>query len=305
MATNKQFLLINEHRLLGLLLFSLLAATHLGDSKTITQSFLIIHFGFFLLWQPVLSKQASFNTKQLVILIALVFTFIYWFNPWLNVFWTLSLLTLLTGRIFARGLARAAYGLAVITLFFELILNTTPELFQLTALSSSLQAPFSTIILLLPLILLFIPVTDTTTKQIDFIHGFLVVLLAIFLCLSSVLISLTTKQAYIESLAISIIILSLFLLFTAILWTPRAGFSGLAQIWEKYLLNIGGPFEQWVTHVSTLEENMSLRPANFLSASLRYLTQQHWVCGVSWRTKSDSGFSGEKLPIRVFANVKN
>jgi len=299
MATNKQFLLINEHRLLGLLIFSLLAATHLGDSKTITQSFLIIHFGFFLLWQPVLSKQASFDTKQLVILIALVFTFIYWFNPWLNVFWTLSLLTLLTGRIFARGLARAAYGLAVITLFFELILNTTPGLFQLTALSSSLQAPFSTIILLLPLILLFIPVTDTTTKQIDFIHGFLVVLLAIFLCMSSVLISLTTQQAYIESLAISIIILSLFLLFSAILWTPRAGFSGLAQIWEKYLLNIGGPFEQWITHVSTLEENMSLRPANFLSASLRYLTQQHWVCGVSWRTKSDSGISGEKSSHRV------
>lgn len=302
MSTNKQLLQHNEHRLLGLMLFSLLAAIHLGDSDTIAQSFLIVHFGFFLLWQPVLSKQSSFNGKQLSILIVLLFAFIYWFNPWLNVFWSLLLLTLLTGRIFARGLARAAYGLAVIALFIELILNTTPELFQLTALSSSLQQPFSTTLLLLPLLLLFIPVKDTTTKQVDFIRGFLVVLLVIFLCMSSVLISLTTQQPYIESLVISIIILSLFLLFTAVLWTPRAGFTGLAQVWEKYLLNIGGPFEQWITHVSTLEANISLRPANFLSASLRYLMQQHWVCGISWSTTSDDGTIGEKSQYQVSVN---
>lgn len=302
MSTNKQLLLKNEHRLLGLMLFSLLAATHLGDSSTITHSLLIVHFGFFLLWQPILSTQESFSSKHLIVLIALIFTFIYWFNPWMNVFWSLLLLTLLTGRIFARGLARAAYGIAVLTLFFELTLNTAPGLFQLTALSSSLQSPFSTTLLLLPILLLFIPVTDTATKQVDFIRGFLVVLLIIFLCMSSVLISLTTQQPYIESLAISVIILSLFLLFAAFLWTPRAGVTGLAQIWEKYLLNIGGPFEQWITHVSTLEANICLRPANFLSASLRYLMLQHWVCGVCWLTNSDSGVIGEESPYQVSVN---
>ena len=91
----------------------------------------------------------------------------------------------------------------------------------------------------------------------------------------------------------------MFLLITALLWTPRAGFSGLAQIWEKYLLNIGGPFEQWITHVSTLESNSSLRPANFLSASVRYLMQQHWICGVSWQADNKEGFEGERSPHKV------
>ena len=299
MATNKSFLLNNEHRLLGLILFSLLAASHLGDSDTIAQSFLIVHFGFFLLWQPVVNPQSSFSAKQILVIFLIIFTFIYWFNPWLNAFWALLLLTLLTGRIFARGLARAAYGLAVIVLFLELVLITTPELFQLVAISSSLQSYVSTVLLVLPLILLFIPASSVASDQVDFIRGFLIVLLVIFLCMSSVLISFTTQQAYIESLAISVMILSLFLLLTAFLWAPRAGFSGLAQLLEKYVLNIGGPFEEWFTHVSSLEANTGLRPKNFLSASLRYLMQQHWISGVSWQTENDSGSVGETTSHQV------
>jgi len=292
MPANNQFLLNNEHRLLGLILFSLLAATHVGDGGTITQSFLIVHFGFFLLWQPVVKQQASFSTRQIVILFLLIFAFIYWFNPWLNAFWTLLLLTLLTGRIFARGLARVAYGLAVIVLFLELVLITTPALFQLSAITSSLQTPFSVFILTLPLVLLFFPATGVASNQVDFIRGFLIVLLVIFLCMSSVLISLTTQQRYIESLAMSVIILSLFLLLTAFLWAPRAGFTGLAKLLEKYVLNIGGPFEEWFSHISTLEANTGLRPENFLTACLRYLMQQHWICGVSWQASTDSGMEG-------------
>ena len=227
MATSKHFLANNEHRLLGLMLFSLLAAIHLGDNDTIALSFLIVHFGFFLLWQPVVKKQSTFNTKQLIVLSVLILAFIYWFNPWLNVFWSLLLLTLLTGRIFARGLARAAYGLAVIVLFLELVLVTTPALFHLAAISSLLQPSFNMFLILLPLILLFIPSSTTSSKQIDFIRGFLVVLLVIFLCMSSALISLSIKQAYIESLAISIIILSLFLLLTAF-FTTNSFFMGAA-----------------------------------------------------------------------------
>jgi signal transduction histidine kinase len=302
MPKHSQLLLKNEHRLLGLMLFSLLAAVYQDDNSTIALSFLIVHFGVFLLWQPVVKKQATFNTRQLIILSTLIFAFIYWFNPWLNAFWTLLLLTLLTGRIFARGLSRAAYGFAVIILFLELILITTPELFQLAALSSSIQSTFSMGLIILPLSLLFIPVTDTTSKQIDFIRGFFVVLLVIFLCMSSVLISLTAHQPYIESLAISVFILSLFLLLTAILWTPRGGFAGLARLWEKYILDIGGPFEEWITHVSTLETNTSLRAENFLAASLHYLMQQHWICGVYWQTETDDGFEGNKSSYQVSIN---
>ncbi len=294
MSENINTLLKNEHRLLGLMIFSLLAAVHLGNNDAIAKSFLIVHFGLFLLWQPVVKQQSAFSVKQILLLLLLISAFTYLFNPWLYTLWSLLLLTLLTGHIFARGLARAAYALAVIVLFLELTLNTTPNLFSLTALQSSLKTPFDTFLLATPLLLLFFPVTSTVSKQVDFVRGLLIVLLIVFICMSSSLINLTTQQTYIESLAISIIILSLFLLLTAFLWTPRAGFSGFAQLWEKYLLNIGGPFEQWITHVSTLEANTSLSPEKFLSASLRYLMQQHWVCGVSWQVGNEKGIEGEE-----------
>ncbi len=302
MATNINLLLNNEHRLLGLMIFCLLAATHLGNGSTITQSFLIVHFGIFLLWQPIVKQQLSFNLKQLIILLVLIFAFIYWFNPWLNAFWSLLLLTLLTGRIFARGIARFIYGLAVITLFLDLILLSIPELFKLAALPSSLHSIFSLIILLLPLTILFIPARKEVSNQLDFLRGFLVVILIIFLCMSSVLISLTAQQPYIESLATSVIILSVFLLTTAFLWTPRGGFRGLAQLWENYILNIGGPFEQWFTHVSTLEANAGLLPTHFLSTASRYLMQQHWVSGVRWSTQSETSFEGDETTYLVDIN---
>lgn len=304
MISIKHFLLDHEHRLLGLMLFSLLAAIHIGNTDTIAKSFLIVHFGFFLLWQPVVKQQATFTLKQLIIVVLLTSAYIYFFNPWLNAFWSLLLLTLLTGRIFARGLARATYGFAVIILFLEIILITTPTLFKLSALTPSLQSIVSTIITFSPLLLLFIPTKDTTSKQVDFIRGFLIVLLVMFLCMSSVLISLTTTQPYLESLAVSVLILSIFLLFTAFLWAPRAGFSGLAKLLENYVLNIGGPFEQWVTQVSTLEANTSISPAHFLSASLKYLMQQDWVSGVSWQTEFDKDIVGHESSHKVVINDK-
>lgn len=292
MSATKQILIHHEHRLLGLMLFCLLAATGIGNSDITTQSFLFAHFGFFLLWQPVINQQSSFNNRQLAFLLVMILAFIYWFNPWLNAFWELMLLTLMTGHIFARGLSRAAYGLAVIILFLELVLITTPTLFQMTAFSSSLQSVFELTLMFLPLLLLFIPASITTARQVDFVRGFLIVLLVIFLSMSSVIISMTTHQSYVGSLAISVIILSLFLLLTAFLWTPRAGFSGLSQLLENYLLNIGGPFEQWFNHISTLESNTLLKPENFLSAATRYLMQQHWVCGVSWKSVNQEGIEG-------------
>lgn len=299
MPTQQSILAKNEHRILGLMLFSLLAATRLGGSEAFIQSFLVAHFGFFLLWQPVIKQQASFTVKQLLFLLLLIFVFIYWFNPWLNAFWTLLLLTMLTGHIFARGLTRAAYGLAVVTLFLNLILNITPALFNLAAIPSTMQFAFDALLLIAPLALIFMPSPGIASRQVDFIRGVFVVLLVVFLCLSSALISTTNQQHYLESLAISVFTLSLFLLLAAFLWTPRAGFTGFAKLLENYLLNIGGPFEQWFTHISTLEANTSLHPSNFLSAALRYLMQQHWVCGVGWKTQMDEGIEGVPSSNRV------
>jgi signal transduction histidine kinase len=295
----------HEHRLLGLLLFSLLAAISLGADNDFSRSLLIIHFGMFLLWQPILKQEQSFSIANLILLVAFVMVFIVWFNIWISAFWMLLLLSLLTGRIFARGLARAAYGLAVIILFLELILIITPSLFNLAALSHQLQTGTTFVLHALSLFLVLTPSKKSLSAHIDFIRGFMVVILTLFLCMGSALVTYATGTQYLQSLASTIIIAALFLFAMGILWAPRAGFSGLAQLWEKYLLNIGGPFEQWVSRLSAIEANSSVRPEHFLQTSINHLMGRHWVCGVNWIFDGKEHQTGDKTRHYVSFNDNN
>lgn len=292
----------HEYRLLGLLLFSLLMAILLVEDPGLSRSMLIIHFGLFLLWQPILKQELSFSFLNLAFLLSLILGFIIWFNLWLSAFWMLLLLSLLTGRIFARGLGRAAYGLAVIIIFLQLTLIMTPTLFELSGMTTTLRNTTSLLLLGLSLTLLLTPSRNAQSSHIDFIRGFLIVLLTLFLCMGSVLITFSSQTPYLQSLALTIFIAAIFLFVLAVLWNPRGGFSGLAQLWEKYLLNIGGPFEQWVSRLAAIEANADIKPEQFLQTCIQHLISRHWICGVHWLTEYDKQLSGKSSPHKVAFN---
>ena len=292
---SEKLLLGNEHRLLGLMMIFLIAAVSFSDNLNLSRSLFITHFGFFLMWQPVYKQELDFSLVQLLGLLGLIGVFVIWLNVWLTPFWMLLLLSLLTGRIFSRGIGRIAYGIAVIVLFLQLILITTPELFRLHGFSTPVLTTLRFLLILLLVPLFFIRSSDQPHRtHVDFIRGFLIVILTLFLCMGSVLVTFTANIPYIQSLASTIIIAALFLLLTALLWTPRGGFSGLAQLWERYLLNIGGPFEQWISQLSSLEANTSLEPEYFLSTSIKHLTERHWITGIIWKTDKSEGMEGNR-----------
>ena len=294
-----------EHQLLGLMLFSLLMAIFIGPDNTLSYSFLITHFGLFLLWQPILKQEQSFSWANLALLTAFVLTFIIWFNLWISIFWMLLLLSLLTGRIFAHGIGRAAYGLAVVVLFLELVLIINPTLYGLSGLSKNLKVITELILLCLPLLLIFIPSKKIQPSHIDFIRGFSIVILTLFLCMGSVLTTFASKTPYLQSLVITILIFAVFLFATAILWRPRAGFSGFAQLWEKYLLDIGGPFEDWLSRLAAIETNTAIKPEQFLQTSIQHLIGQPWICGIYWHENNQEKFSGQKSAhFTVFSDDK-
>jgi len=298
-----RFFLVNEHRLLGMMLLSLLLALFFSENINISRSLFISHFGFFLLWQPIYNRQQRFSWGNLLILLAFIGIFVIWFNKWLIPFWMLMLLSLLTGRIFSRGLGRLIYGLAIIILFLQLILITTPGLFNLHGFPQSISTGIEIYLIISALPILFIGSPPHLVTNVDFIRGFLVVMLTMFLCIGSVLVTFTTQQPYLQSLAGTVIFAALFLFTTSILWSPRGGFSGLAQMWEKYLLNIGGPFEQWISQLAVLEINTSLNPDFFLQTSVNYLLERHWISGISWKTENEDEEHLEGVSSRYSAST--
>ncbi len=292
-STPARFLTRNEYRILGLMLFSLLFAILPGQGRFLAQSALIIHFGFFLLWQPLLKQQQTFSPIQTVVLTLTIFTYVWWFNPWFSAFWVLVLLTLLTGRIFTRGSERLIYTFAVMILLLQLILIITPQLFHLTGLNPAFQDGMNLLIMFSPLLMLLFRAGEAERPHVDFMRGFVIVILIVFLCMGSVLFSFTSGMPYIPSLIYSLLVLGLFLIVSSIMWAPPGGITGLARLWEKYLLNIGGPFEEWLSHINREENRQNIRPDEFLSASAHYLMSQSWVAGVAWRTSTDENTEGE------------
>jgi len=282
----------SEHRLLCLMLYTLITAITIGLDTAIAKSLLITHFGLFLLWQPIFKQEKSYSTTNLILLFASTIIFITWINLWSATFWVLLLSSLLNGRIFASGINRATYGLAVVILFLELALIITPNLFNITSISPSTQTSINIFLLVMATPLLFIQTTVISTP-VDFIRGFMIVLLTLFLCMGSVIATLTTGQHYLYSLAATTLLAALFLSIASFLWAPRAGFSGIAQLWEKYLLNIGGPFEQWISRLSILEVNARIEPETFLILCIQNLLERHWVTGVYWKTDFTEKTYGE------------
>ncbi len=285
------------------MMISLIAALSFSENINISRSLFITHFGFFLMWQPVYKQEMDFSLANLIVLLGLIGIFLVWLNVWLTPFWMLLLLSLLTGRIFYQGAGRVAYGIAVIVLFLQLILITTPELFSLHGFSAPVITTLE-LLLVLTLVPLFFIKSEVhhQSTHVDFIRGFLIVILTSFLCMGSVIVTYTAKIPYIQSLASSIIIAAMFLLTTALLWSPRGGFSGLAQLWERYLLNIGGPFEQWISQLSSLEANTSLEPDYFLQTSIKYLQERHWISGIYWNTDKSEGQLGDRTKFMVTVN---
>ena len=283
----------SEHRLMCLMLITLITSITLGLDTPLAKSLLITHFGLFLLWQPIYKQEASFSAANLVVFIIFMTAFITWINLWTTVFWVLLLSSLLNGRIFARGINRATYGLAVIILFLELTLVLTPSLFNFSGISGDVQSGINISLIILSLPLLFIPTKKIIQTNVDFIRGFMVVSLTLFLSMGSVIATLTTGQSYLYSLAITSLIAALFLFSASYLWAPRAGFSGIAQLWEKYLLNIGGPFEQWISNLAILEVNAKIEPDIFLQLAIKNLLERQWIKGVHWKTEYGEKTDGE------------
>jgi hypothetical protein len=110
----------------------------------------------------------------------------------------------------------------------------------------------------------------------------------------------------------TILAIALFLLAMSWLWTPLAGFSGLGQLWERYLQNIGTPFESWLARLADLARGKQT-PDSFLESAVAGLVELPWVAGASWKCRDSQGENGpttdhlfhfvdDDLQITVYAN---
>ena len=304
-----------EHQILALMLLCLHLALWWDFGGALSRSLILAHLGLFLMWQPLWRREQRLNWLGSIVFIVTTLGFIIWLDWGLITFWLLLLTGFAGGRVTARRGSRYAYLLALVFLVSEILIGAIPSMISIQSLDESATSALGYGLLLIPAVLFFIPDSaepDSSRQPVDFLYGLTVSLLTCILAMGSLLSMYITGAAYAVAVIQTILAIALFLLAISWLWTPMAGFSGLGQLWERYLQNVGTPFEHWLGRLAELARGRQT-PPEFLNSALAQLAELPWTAGARWKCTDAEGeygmvtgelcrFIDEDLQITVYAN---
>ena len=303
-----------EQIVLVLMLETLHFATWYELGNYLSQSFLLIHFGMFLIWQPVLKGDKQITWANSLLFIVFTLSLIYWIN-WLSItIWLVLLIGFIGGRVTTRRYERNIYMLVMAYLIFELLISFIPQMFDLK-LNKTIFNIFQIGLPILPLVLLVTSRTliKRTNESVDILLATTISFLAIILALGSLVLMYHDDTDYIVALIESLIAVGIVLIAISWMLSPHSGFSGLAQLWTRSLLNIGTPFEQWLANLS--EQRQSHPSAqSFIDTAMGELVSLPWIAGARWSegttheiygeiTRHEIHLSIDDRPITLFTHV--
>jgi signal transduction histidine kinase len=275
-------------------LHAALLSTPGGDFQRV---WLLVHFGFFLLWQPFIAADREIDVVGGVLLFAITLFTISFLAGWMIVGWLLLLLGILGGRVFTVQAERRGrfYLVAFTYVIAILVLRAVPALLLPTEDVPPPIALFAASVLPFMLALLaFLPLggrTDEGTQVFDFFYAVLVFQLGLVVVLGSVATMRYTADHYFAAVALTLLGFGAALFVLAVLWNPVRGYGGLRTYFSRYLLSVGMPFELWMRRIAELAETES-DSRRFLELALAEVAAFPWVKGGSWSSSEGGGRFG-------------
>ena len=263
----------------------------LGFASLLSRPVMLAHLGLFLIWQPIWRSDEKLRWYNGLIFILLALAFVSWLNPWLIYSWLILLIGFVGGRVLTGKHERTTYIIVLFFLVFELLISATIQLVDITLRA---HETFEIMHSILPILILFIPhaIDEKHLPRVDVLHAVMSSMLACLLSLGALLFMFISNTEYIAALAQTTVAIGLFMLVISWLLSPRVGFSGLYQLWTHSLLNIGTPFEHWLSELSELAHKKDT--ANeFLEAAMDELVEMPWITGVKWQTPELNDTQGE------------
>ena len=282
---------------------AMLVALHLAISSTPGGAFqrvwLLVHFGFFLLWQPFIAKERELEPLGSVILFVVLAVTIYFVAGWTIVAWVLILLGILGGRVLTvqSGAGRNLFYLVAFAyLLAMLLMFAVPTLLLPDETIPDPVAHIARIflpVMLVSLVMIpFDPRAEQSGQVFDFFYAVLVFQLCLVLVLGSMALMRYADDRYFVAVALTVLGFGLALFVLAVLWNPMRGFGGLRTYFSRYLLSVGMPFEMWMRRVAELSEKEP-DAKRFLEQALAEIARLPWMNGAEWRSPDASGRVGE------------
>lgn len=291
----RQFLVTRrETILLALMLESLhLALWPEFINPLLRAMWLMIHLGLFLLWQPIWRRDQKLTWYNLLLFVVLAALFVLARDWWLRTGWVIVLIGFFGGSIGTSTGARRTNMLILAFLTFELMIPCATALFNLPV-AGVLRDSFAILVGALPLTLFLFPPRQTRPGEgsVDPVYAIAAATLVTLLVAGALLTMYSQGIDYVSALIRMLTAIGGFLLLISWLLTPRLGFSGLAQLWQRAIINVGTPFEHWLTNLSGLFTRTQTS-GEFLEQAMTGLIALDWVAGVQWQGPEGAGARGE------------
>ncbi len=295
-------------RWLMLAMFALLhGAILLGLDSALAHPLLLAHMGLFLLWQPLWRGEREVGRGAFLLIVLIATIALFWLNWWSITFWLIGLFGLVGARVFVfrDRSTRFLYLALMVYLLAVLLFWVVPNLFD--AQPTIIDVGQITIRYALPLLLLGIaalPVRDEPSdgvQVVDFIYSLLLFMLLTLVVLGSLAFMTLAHLDYWEALLRTLFLTGLVLLIFGLLWNPRFGFGGLQVQFSRYLLNVGTPFESWLTRLAEAAQQES-DAAAYLNKAITLLTDFSWLSGLTWQSPDGNGKLGQLTKHTVMAD---
>lgn len=269
----------------------------LGVNSPWAPPLLLAHLGVFLLWQPMWRGEREVGRGAFAFIALAAAITMFWLNWWVIAFWLTGLFGLVGARVFAfrDRWTRLLYLSVMVYLLAVLLLWVVPNLF---AAHSTLDAGHILIWYVLPVMLLLmavLPINNEpaeSTQTVDFIYSLLLFMLLTLVVLGSLAFMSLGHLDYFDALPRTLFLIGLVLLALGSLWNPRFGFSGLQVMFSRYLLNVGTPFENWLTQLAEAAQREN-DAASYLRHAINLLADFPWLSGLSWQSPDGSGQLGQ------------
>ena len=287
--------------LLPAMLWLLHGAIVFGAQSPWAPPLLLTHFGLFLLWQPLWRGERTVGRGAFLFIGLAATAAMFWLSWWTIAIWLTGLFGLVGARVFAlrERRTRLLYLMVTVYALAVLLLWVVPNLFAAQSIEvSTIEIGRILAWYVLPLLLLVITVLPVNKKSaesaqtVDFIYSLLLFMLLTLVVLGSLAFMTLGRLDYLDALLRTLFLIGLILLAFGVLWNPRFGFNGLQVMFSRYLLNVGTPFESWLTQ---LTEAAQREPdaAAYLRRAVALLADFSWLSGLSWRSPDATGQLGQ------------
>jgi signal transduction histidine kinase len=285
----------SSHRLLALSFLPLHFSILSQDDPVLSKTLFLVHIGLFLLWQPFVSHKTQIRTRPTIILILALVGIIYLAGGWAQIIWMTFLVGILSSYRLSSVWDKLIFLLIISYLLVELFGGLIPHSIPLRRedlLIGPAYINYLSLAMIVLAMLLPAKLGSFRNYSSDLLYSLIAISVVVLIAMATLLWMTYGGNDYFVSLFYSFIMLSAVLVVFNLIFRTSSEIGLAAQFRDRYLLNLGTPFESFLIEVAELSEKTE-DPESYLQSALELFCSLEWIGGSEWRTDWGDGRCGQ------------